>query len=84
MMREIDTYPPTSAGGHSGRRKNGARRKLLQLNRDPMIEQSWKMMSPAQTLLENLILDMVSLESSVYALLQTVVFRATSLHSNDL
>ena len=31
MMREIDTYPLTTAGGPSGRRKNGARRKLLQL-----------------------------------------------------
>ena len=38
MMREIDTYPLTTTGGRSGRRKNGARRKLLQVNTDPMIE----------------------------------------------
>ena len=68
MMREFDTYPPMTVGGHSGRRKNGARRKPLQLNTDPMIETISELEDDASS--SNIVgklsvLDTVSLESSV-------------------
>jgi len=68
MMREFDTYPPTTAGGHGARRRIGAMRRPLQLNTEPMIETISELeddIASSTNVGKLSILDTVSLESSV-------------------